>query len=63
MEVPDQSKKYLEEFLPFAKKTLSYEPIILGGWAVYAYTKKQKSVDVDVLLKNKKDIELLKSFF
>ncbi len=63
MEVPDQSKKYLEEFLPFARKVLSYEPVILGGWAVFAYTKKQKSVDVDVLLKTKKDIELLKPFF
>jgi hypothetical protein len=63
MEVPDQSKKYLEEFLPYARKKLSYEPIILGGWAVYAFTKKQKSVDVDVLLKDKKDIELLKPFF
>ena len=63
MEVPDQSKIYLEEFLPFARKHLSYEPVILGGWAVYAYTKKQKSVDIDILLKSKKDIELLKPFF
>ncbi len=63
MEVPDQSKGYLEEFLPFARKHLSYEPIILGGWAVYAYAKTQKSVDVDVLLKNKKDIKLLAPFF
>jgi hypothetical protein len=63
MQVPDQSKKYLEEFLPFARRVLSYEPIILGGWAVFAFTKKQKSVDVDVLLKNKGDIELLKPFF
>lgn len=63
MEVPDQSKQYLEEFLPFARKVLSYEPVILGGWAVYAFTKKQKSVDVDVLLKTKKDIKLLEPFF
>lgn len=63
MEVPDQSKKYLEEFLPFAIKALSYEPVILGGWAVYAFTKKQKSVDVDVLLKTKNDIKLLEPFF
>ncbi|MFA6269192.1 MAG: hypothetical protein WC652_05220, partial [archaeon] len=63
MEVPDQSKKYLEEFLSFARKILPYEPVILGGWAVYAYTKKQKSVDVDVLFKTKKDIALLKPFF
>lgn len=30
---------------------------------MYAYTKKQKSVDVDVLLKTKKDIKLLEPFF
>ncbi len=63
MEVPDQSKKYLEEFQEYVNKILPYEPIILGGWAVYAFTKKQKSVDVDVLLKDKKDIELIKPFF
>ncbi len=63
MDVLDQSKKYLEEFLPYLRQKLPYEPIILGGWAVYAFTKKQKSVDVDVLLKDKKDIELLKPFF
>ncbi len=63
MEVPDQSKKYLEEFQEYVNKVLPYEPIILGGWAVYAFTKKQKSVDVDVLLKDKRDIELIKPFF
>ena len=63
MEVPDQSKIYLEDFLKCAKKTLSYEPVVLGGWAVFAFTKKQKSVDVDVLLKNREDIDLLKPFF
>jgi len=63
MTVPDESQKYLKEFLQFTKNTLDYTPVILGGWAVYAYTKKQKSVDVDVLLKHKRDIIKLKPFF
>ena len=63
MDIPDASKQYLEEFISYAKDKLPYEPVVLGGWAVYAYTKKQKSVDVDILLKTKKDIKTLKPFF
>ena len=63
MDIPDASKEYLEEFISFARKNLPYEPVIVGGWAVYCFTKKQKSIDVDVLLKSGRDIELLKPFF
>jgi hypothetical protein len=41
MTVPEKSQKYLKEFLQFTKTTLNYTPVILGGWAVYAYTKNQ----------------------
>lgn len=57
------SLEYLLNFLEFAKERLDYDPIVLGGWAVYALIKKEMSIDVDVLLKSKKDIDLLKPFF
>lgn len=61
--ITDLSKEYLHKFLPFARQALGYEPIIVGGWAVYALTKAEQSVDVDVLLKSRKDIRKLEPFF
>jgi hypothetical protein len=57
------SLDYLIKFLEFCKNKLNYNPIILGGWAVYVLTKKEMSVDVDVLLKSKEDIGKIKEFF
>ncbi len=57
------SLEYLLKFLEFAKEKLYYDPIVLGGWAVYALTKKEMSVDVDLLLKSRKDVGLVKPFF
>ncbi len=62
-DITDLSKEYLKKFLFYAKKELGYEPIILGGWAVYSLTQVEQSIDVDVLLKSKNDIQKLKKFF
>ncbi|MFH1256012.1 MAG: hypothetical protein V1494_01835 [Candidatus Diapherotrites archaeon] len=61
--ITEISGQYLKKFLKHAEKALNYEPIILGGWAVYALTKKEKSIDIDVLIKSKKEIAKLKPFF
>ncbi len=61
--ITDLSKEYLKKFLVFAKPALGYGPIILGGWAVFALTNVEQSVDVDVLLKNKNDIAKITLFF
>jgi len=59
----DLSREYLQKFLQFSGKSLGYSPIVLGGWAVFAFTKKEQSVDVDVLVKSQKAVEKLKPFF
>ncbi|MFH0714236.1 MAG: hypothetical protein V1847_00430 [Candidatus Diapherotrites archaeon] len=62
-EAADLSRDYLKKFLKFAEPALGYFPVVLGGWAVFAFTHVEQSVDADVLLKSKKDIEKLKPFF
>ena len=61
--ITDLSKEYLHKFLTFARKALGYEPIIVGGWAVFALTKAEQSVDVDILLNSENDIPKLEPFF
>ncbi len=63
MKITGLSKHYLKKFLSFAEKQLDYGPIIVGGWAVYAITKTEQSVDVDALLKSGNDVNKLKEFF
>jgi len=57
------SLKYLMAFLEFCKINLNYSPVVLGGWAVYALTQKEMSVDIDILLKSKEDIKNIELFF
>jgi hypothetical protein len=47
----------LLNFIRWCKKNLDTEPFIIGGWAVYAYTKKQKSLDIDVVFSKKQEME------
>ena len=49
----DLSLEYLMKFLEFCKTNLDYSSIVLGGWAVYALTQNEMSVDVDILFKSK----------
>lgn len=57
------SLDYLLKFLEFCKANLGYGPIVLGGWAIYVLTQNEMSVDIDILLKSKKDIDKIKPFF
>lgn len=43
----------LANFLEWCGKKLESEPYVIGGWAVYAYAKKQKSLDIDVVFEKK----------
>ena len=61
--ITDLSREYLKDFLEFSEKNLGYSPIVLGGWAVFAFTHVEQSVDVDILVKSQKDVEKLKPFF
>lgn len=56
------SKSFLVSFLKFCvEKRVS--PVIVGGWAVWAYTQTDYSVDIDLVLRNKKELEKIKPFF
>ncbi|MDO8624836.1 MAG: hypothetical protein Q7R47_02040 [Candidatus Diapherotrites archaeon] len=61
-QITNLSKGYLESFLKFCE-TKKIESIIVGGWAVWAYTKTDYSVDIDLVLKNKKELEKIGPFF
>lgn len=61
--ITDISKDYLKKFLAYAKNHLSYEPIVVGGWAVYALLKTEQSVDADILVRTKEDVKKLRPFF
>ncbi|MFH1256809.1 MAG: hypothetical protein V1494_05975 [Candidatus Diapherotrites archaeon] len=52
----------LKRFLSWCEYTLHYAPVIIGGWAVYAFTPKIGSIDIDIVLK-KKDFKKLAVFF
>ena len=47
----------LVNFLKWCGKRLGSEPYLIGGWAVYAYAKKQKSLDIDVVFENKVEMK------
>ena len=58
------SKSELIKFVKWCKKKFDYEPAIIGGWAVYSYAKKEKSIDIDVVFTSKKKAKsLMKQFF
>jgi len=48
-EVLNASQKELINFIKWCNKVYGYHPIIIGGWAVWAYTKYSKSIDIDVI--------------
>ena len=47
--ITDPSLKELEEFARWYNEKLGNYPIIVGGWAVYCYTKGLGSKDIDVV--------------
>ncbi|MFH1256668.1 MAG: hypothetical protein V1494_05260 [Candidatus Diapherotrites archaeon] len=51
------SFKELLNFLKWCEKNLSVNPFIVGGWAVFAFAGKQKSLDVDVVFKSRKEMD------
>lgn len=54
----------LLNFLLWCDKGLKVKPFIVGGWAVYAYAGKQKSLDVDVVFRESNEMEkAMKGFF
>ncbi len=58
------SKAELMKFANWCKQRFSYEPAIIGGWAVYAYAKKEMSIDIDVVFGTRKESEkIMESFF
>ncbi|MFH1751943.1 MAG: nucleotidyltransferase [archaeon] len=38
-------------------------PIVVGGWAVYYYTKREKSVDIDLVFPSKNAIQIFEKHF
>jgi 4-hydroxybenzoate polyprenyltransferase len=56
------SKEHLKKFLEYCWKQ-KVSPIIVGGWAVWAYTKADYSVDVDLVLEKKEELEKIRPFF
>lgn len=58
------SKAELMKFANWCKQRFSYEPAIIGGWAVYAYARKEMSIDIDVVFGTKEDSKkIMESFF
>lgn len=49
-ELLNASQKELANFVKWCNKVYGYTPIIIGGWAVWAYTKHSKSIDIDIIL-------------
>ncbi len=47
--VTDPSLRELEEFASWYNEKVGNYPIIVGGWAVYCYTKGMGSKDIDVV--------------
>jgi hypothetical protein len=47
--ITDPSLKELEEFASWYNEKLGNHPVIVGGWAVYCYTKGLGSKDIDVV--------------
>ena len=61
-DIRDYSEEYLEKFLNYCSLN-NVRPIIVGGWAVYAFTQREKSVDIDLVLEQKADLVKIEPFF
>lgn len=61
-QITDASLLELGKFLSYCRPKLENPPTIIGGWAVYLYTPKIKSIDIDVVLE-KTDMEKISGFF
>ncbi|MBI2597819.1 MAG: hypothetical protein HYW50_01345 [Candidatus Diapherotrites archaeon] len=61
-ELTELSFQYLKKFLEYCNKHKVF-PVLVGGWAVWSYTKADASVDVDIVLKNKSELKKIKPFF
>ena len=55
--VTDLSLNELEEFARWYNKNLGNHPVIVGGWAVYSYTKGLGSKDIDVVFLGSKAMD------
>lgn len=61
-QITDLSLTELKHFLVWCKSNLKTTPVIIGGWAVYAYVPKIGSIDIDVVLK-KGELKNISKFF
>ncbi|MBI4141979.1 hypothetical protein HY484_03585 [Candidatus Woesearchaeota archaeon] len=59
----EASKKELKAFVRFCKQKFGYIPTIIGGWAVYSYTGKEHSIDIDVVFSSKKESQKIMGKF
>ncbi len=49
-EITSNSREELKNFVNRLNKTLGYYPTVIGGWAVYYYTKDNMSQDIDIVV-------------
>ena len=62
-EITDLSKQELFNFMEFVKTAKIDEPYLIGGWAVYSYTKGLGSVDIDFVFETKSEINRAELYF
>ena len=64
-EFTDVSLSELNKFLNWMNEKKGVYPIIIGGWAVYAFKQALGSKDIDVVMPTDKDLNeiLLKEYF
>jgi len=57
--VLEESQKELVRFIRWCNRLYGYYPVIIGGWAVWAYTKYSKSIDIDIIIPTLKAVHSL----
>jgi len=64
-ELTDASFAELKEFLKWMNEKKGVYPIVIGGWAVYAYKQALGSKDIDVVMPTERDANymLLEEYF
>ncbi len=58
-ELLDESQKELVSFIKWCNKIYGYYPTIVGGWAVWAYAKHSKSIDIDLIMPTRQSTDSL----
>ena len=49
-EITSKSREELNKFVNRLNETMGYYPTVIGGWAVYYYTKDNMSQDIDIVV-------------